>query len=331
MGKKKKTNNYSSSHRGTGFGILLLPVFFLLLGGLIWKIAGEFRSSKLGKFQRYNTVISSDSSNRVNLLSINIVEETAVLIIIPHNVYLDVPPNYGKYRLGSVWDLGELDKKGGRLLSETIQDFAAVPVDGFIRLSTPITNDYQDNILRGILNWKLLEDMAKGKIKTNLSVFDIGRLILKGVSLRFDKIKIYDLEKMGILDELILADGSKTEIIDDEKLDYYTKDEFRENDIVLENLKSEVLNASGQLGLGAKTARILTNLGIDVLTVGNFDGQPDSIDFSKREKCVIKTSRESIKKITTLRVKQAFGCNTQEGENERVDFSLIIQALHPGE
>lgn len=315
MGKKKsKKGNFR------GFGVLLVPVFLLLLAAGVWKVWSEIKVSKLAEFERYNIVVTSRTNEIVLLVSLDKLGKTAELIELPPDLYVDVPYGYGKYQIGAVWGLGELDKKGGLLIKATVQDFIGVPVDGYLR--TGGVRGVGD--VREILNIQLLENLIKGGVDTDLSAIDIGKLVITAGSLRFDKVKFFQLDKLGILEELVLADGSKAKTVDLARIDYYLNGNLQENTIVSENLKGEVLNSGEEIGLGTKAARVLTNLGVDVVNVGNDQGDQGDRD------CKVRTAKENFKKLTVLRVAGTFGCKITEGQSDRADFSLIIPALHPG-
>ncbi len=304
MGKRRISKN--QGFRFFNFGILLAPIFLVVVAGIGWKILGEWQKSKLGESQRYNIVFSSERDGLVKFVSLDKLDKTLTVLDFPGELYVETAFGYGKYFLGKVWEVGELDKRGGKVLAATIGDLAGVPVDGYIRM-----RDLGE-----------LRDVG-GIIKTDLSVFDLGRLGWEAIKVRTDKIKTIDIAKLGVTDDLLLADGGKARALDFLRLDYFLQGEFLERDLREENLKIEVLNTGGELGLGTAAARVLEAVGIDVVNVGNSD-------LGVKE-CEVRVINKYEHSKTVKRIAGVFRCKILSKEEGRADVTLLLRALHPGE
>lgn len=265
MVKKRPSNRFS----------LLVPVILLVLAGLLFRAYQEYKTSKLISLTRY-TFIDQNS-----LVSLNIKDKTKIIIYLPEDLYVETAYHYGQLRLKNVFAVGELDKRGGKVLAATVSDLLGIPV-----------------------------------LENNFNYLDQLLIRYHEFNLREDKIKKMELQT----DELLLADGTKALVLDQNKWDFTTEDVFIEQDLLEENLKVEVLNAGSLVGLGNQAARVLTKMGLDVVSVANAE-----IPIKECEVKIIKFSK------TTKRIADIFGCKISEKGPGRADISLILQVLHPGE
>ncbi|MEK7127540.1 MAG: LytR C-terminal domain-containing protein [Patescibacteria group bacterium] len=216
MAKKRTSNKFS----------ILIPVFLLVLAGLIFRAYQEYKASKLISLTRYTFI------NQNSLISINIKDKTKIIINLPEDLYVETAYHYGQLRLKNVYAVGQLDRRGGKVLAGTVSDLLGVPV-----------------------------------LENNFNYLDQLLIRFHEFNLRVDKIKKIEVQT----DELVLADGSKALTVDQNKWDFLTADVFNETDLVTENLKIEILNAGTVTGLGNQAARLLTRIGLDVVNVANQD------------------------------------------------------------
>ena len=216
VAKKRTSNKFS----------ILIPVFLLVLAGLIFRAYQEYKASKLISLTRYTFI------NQNSLISINIKDKTKIIINLPEDLYVETAYHYGQLRLKNVYAVGQLDRRGGKVLAGTVSDLLGVPV-----------------------------------LENNFNYLDQLLIRFHEFNLRVDKIKKIEVQT----DELVLADGSKALTVDQNKWDFLTADVFNETDLVTENLKIEILNAGTVTGLGNQAARLLTRIGLDVVNVANQD------------------------------------------------------------
>lgn len=278
---------------------------FLLAGFVFFFLKGEgaFENGKT----RINLVMSG---NPVVFFSFNPKDGEEITISIPGNTYIEVPRGFGFYPASSIFNLGEIDKKGGKLLSDSIQDFLGVPVDGWINtqhltLNTQHSNDILD-FLGEIRNY--------GRLETNLSPFEILRLFLLTRNIRENKTDFIDLGENGCLSDFILADGTKVLKGEESCLDFLVKENLFEEEIRRENLSIKIVNTTDVAGLGAKGARIIENIGGRVLRVET--GKED------RDKTEILAEKKLRGSQTVKRLTKVLEAKVVEGRVE--DFDLVI-------
>lgn len=270
----------------------LLIIFFVLLTGGV--LVFLWQNGKFGKFDRFNLVLAT---HPVTLVSLG--KETATVVSFPDDLYVsEVVPNYGGYKISQVFRVGELDHRGGQVLSWAVSDILGVPVDGFIVQDSPDPK----NLLAG---------------KTDVSFLDRVRFALAFLQTRSDKVKNVDLGKVA--SPLLLADGSTAIFVDKEQLDGLLPGDFAEGRIADERLRVEVVNSTPASGLGSRAARVLTNLGATVVSV--------SSSGENLSNCEIRISAKNASKLTVTRLAQVYSCKIVTGSYEsRADVTLVLGA-----
>lgn len=267
--------------RFSKFLLLILGIsLFGIVGWGIWQ--GVKDSSWDGK-TRLNLVVASSP---VVVASLEPREKTLTLVSIPEVTYLEVPRGFGLYRIGAVFELGHLEGREGRLLAETVEQFLGVPVEGYLRLESRSEKwkvregdeEQMRMLVRQSLSITTLFSLLRGDpflktMETNLSFWDLGRAWWLARQVRFDKIRFYDLEKVGVLEDLVLPDGTVGKTAEAGKLDEVLTGLFIEGQIRKENLTVELLNSTNQPGLAQQASRMIANLGGNVVKIGNQEGE----------------------------------------------------------
>lgn len=194
-----------------------------------------------------------------SLLSYNPEQQKVVLINIPDETYLEVPRGFGKWQLRSVYGLG-----GDQLLKETIADFFALPIDGFLdfgeidRSGAALLDTLRQNPFSG---FELLPSL-----KTDLTPWELIRLRLSLWSVRFDKVRTITL--VNTLTKELLPDGTEVFSSDPVRIDNIVAD-LADPNLTSEHKTIAILNATDQPQLAQKWARLISNIGGNVIITGN--------------------------------------------------------------
>lgn len=225
------------------------------------------------------------------------------LIGIPSELYSEVTPDYGDYRFGAVFKLGEIDGKGMSLVKMAAYNIFAVGIDKIVL----VNKDF---------------DVGSG----DKLPLPIKKEIFKGIfwfktrGLKPSEIKFFNLRLSDSVSELVLPDNSKALKFDSYYFDKQIGSVYlRDSLAVSEKLKAEVLNGSQIPRLGEKTARYLSNMGLDVFSVSNTDEEVKN--------CKIKYNKALKKSYTLFRIAKDMGCSFEtygEAEVPRADLTLIL-------
>lgn len=206
-------------------------------------------------------------SRQISLVGFNPVESKVTIVNIPDNTYLKVSDKFGSWKISSVYGLGQSEKPavGNTLLVGSISLMLGLPVDGFLfykgdSLTVDLIGNLKQNPYSALRSINDLE--------TNLTPIELFKLYKGLSSVRFDKIEVIDLQDAGLMEEDKLADDSIVYQPDLIKLDSIAPN-FYENQITQEQLTVAIYNATDYPGLAQKVARLVKNIGANVIISSN--------------------------------------------------------------
>lgn len=241
----------------------------------------------------------------ISLVSYNPKQGKITIINIPDETYLDVPNGFGKWQLRSIYNLG-----GYRLLRISLTDFFGIPIDGFVE-----TNQLRDLLQKNPIS---ALGLLPG-LKTDLTLWELLRLKMSLVSVRFDKIRELNLESLNVGDKVSLLDNSQVFVADSAKLDSVLSD-LKDPNLVSEGKTIAIFNATDHPQLAQKATRLISNLGGHVIIVSNAKG---------RLKTTLVTGEKS---ATLTRLQQIFDTNVNiSPEDENLESSRAEINLFLGE
>lgn len=255
--------------------VLSLVAGFLILSWAIKFTQNLFNPWKSVSYQKnylwngefnINLVLRSKD---ISILSYNPKEGKITILHIPDNTFLEVPFGFGKWQLRSVYGLGESQNEigGDKLLVDTLVSFLGLPIDGFLDFNSG--NSTSPSEIIDILRKNPFSGINfLSNLKTNLTTWELLKLKLGVLSVRFDKVMELDLNKMNILDTENLSDGTEVFTSDPVKLDSVLTG-LTDPAVTAEHKSIAVLNATDQPQLAGKWARLITNLGGNVIITSN--------------------------------------------------------------
>lgn len=282
--KKKKIKQSRKNNQLTlGIAALCFLIAIILIGKLFGFLGGINPQSLKNIQPKLNTWDGQSDLNLVvkmdtpYLLSYQPSSKELTIIKFPSDIYMDVPFNFGKWPMRSIYDLGQAEKPpmGATLLRDSINHSFDILADGYIIFNDndknlpDLINDERGSLLPGT-------DILS-KVKTDLKLTEFFKIWWAIKEVRSDKIKIINLEKSELTSWLLLPDGSRVIALDEIKLDKFEQDNFENKDIKKEGLSIGIFNATDFPGLAEKAARVLTNMGGKVIFTQN---APDKVNKS---------------------------------------------------
>lgn len=235
------------------------------------------------------------------------------LVGIPSELYSELSADYGDYRFGAVFKLGEIDGKGKSLVRMAAYNVFAIGIDGVVLMN----KDFDigtDNQLPPKIRQEIFGGLLRG---SNLGYF---KFWWKAKTLKPSDIKFFNLRISDSVSDLVLPDNSKAL-----KFDSYYFDKqigsiyLRDSLAVSEKLNAEILNGSEIPGLGERTGRYLANLGVNVFSVSNSDEEVGN--------CKIKFSRNIKNSYSLFRIAKDLGCTFETYGVEEVpktDLTIVL-------
>lgn len=260
-------------------------VFLLLLIFVATKIVISFKNAPIREFSRTSFVLI-DRKGEFIIFSLE--KKLGQIYFLPSEEVI-VSRGFGKYEWRKVFGLGELEKKGGQLVSETIQKNLSVAIFGYFYDENKEIDFYRKDST--MLFQKVFWQALNGKIKTNLEKLDLFLLYLRALNINKNLLKLND--------------------------NYSDQKIFSDSKIGQESLALEVLNATSHNGLAQETTNFLEKSGGRV--VRNVDA------LEQQENCEIKAGEDFGESYTLLWIKRFFPCRITFNKNgSRADISIIL-------
>ncbi len=282
--KKDKTEKKTQKNFRLAL-LALLILGLLLLFGRVFLFFNEFQKP----FYSLNTqkrAVSWDGKSVINLIiarsengsdlkdlnfvSLNPQDEKISILKLPEDIYIQVPKNFGSWKLGSVFKLGQENKPpmGEDLVKMSVSKMLALPVDGIIEVSTR----EEVNVEYLVSDWK--KNMFSGfsfltQVKTDLSLKETTDFVFKASKVRPDNISSVDFFRTSITQSKLLPDSSRVLGVDNIKLDTFLKQSLADPTISEEDLTVAIYNGTDHPGLTAEAVRLIGNLGARVTIITN--------------------------------------------------------------
>lgn len=288
---------------------LAVAIFFVLIIGVIWRVYGAFNNSTWDGRNRFNLVLNVSP---ISLASFDPSNQTFSFLVIPDGTYVEVADGYGPHRVEKIYPLGELEGRGAELLTKSLATYFGLPVDGW--LMGDKRWEGRDEIKPIFLS--LLWTAIKDKSRTNLSRWDLIRLMIAINQTRSHKIEVVDLGETTAAEEFDLADGTKAKKIDTQRLNRIISNLFLDYQIRQEDLAIAIVNASHQSGLAAIGAKLITNIGGRLVEVGDWQ--------EKFEECQIKTIPTVRKTYTVQKLAKVFNCQVKGDLENNLRWDVLV-------
>ncbi len=269
---------------GIVIGLLLLSQLVKLTQMFFspWKQSSVIKRSYVwnGEFN-INIVMKSKG---ISLLSYDPKSEKATIVDIPAITYLEIANGFGKWQLGSIYGLGETQKNigGYYLLKNTLSNFFGLPIDGYLDFSGTYSQMENINLVSEFRKNFFSTITFLPFIKTDLTPFELVRLKMGLSAVRFDKIKQIDLQSSNSLVQDKLLDGSDILTPDPIKIDAAISD-LADPTIQSERLTIAIFNSTDHPQLAQRAARLITNMGGDVIITANSDNKISKSYISGKE------------------------------------------------
>lgn len=289
---------------------VLVFILLILLGGIAWRMTKLFKDSVWDGRSRFNLVLHADP---ISLVSLDASSQTISFLVIPDGTYIEAASGYGPCRVEKIYPLGELEGRGIELLAASFETYFGLPIDGWLRVEKEWSLGEAKRLFSGSINLAF-----KDQSRTNLSYWDLARLWLMTSRTRSHKVEVVDLGETTVAEEFTLPDGAKARKVDSQRISKIISNLFTDKRLRQEDLAIAVMNASGETGLAAEAARLVTNIGGRLVEVGDWP--------EKLENCQIKTTPATKKTYTSQKLAKIFNCQfgvDLEG-GERWDLLIVL-------
>lgn len=209
---------------------------------------------------------------QISVITIDPNEKKATILSVPNKAYAQLPKDFGWWEVGSIYKLGQEENPpiGGSLLKLSLSKLLGLPVDGIIILNSKDPKTAQSFIERFHSN-PIYALTIMPDIKTDLTPNEIFQTYQVLTTIRSDKIISLNLERSDITESKLLKDSSRVLGVDNVKLDLYIRQNLADSKILEEGKSIAVLNGTDNPGIAAEAARVIANMGGNVVIISSAD------------------------------------------------------------
>ncbi len=304
--------------------VLLVIVVTLLLGQAVrvvnhfFQPVTEYTSfSKSYSWDGKTVLHLAIKASEVAVLSYDPVEKSLNIVNVPADTYVEVPGGYGKWQTRAVYDIGQGEKQpiGAKLLTDSMASLVGLPLNGIIE----VDENNPQTPYEFIKSLKENPFSFDKKVHTNLTGYELFNFALQVSRLRLDKITELNLKDFDLLTPTKLSDGSNVLVAEPQLLDNFVIDKLSEQKMRVEQIPVAVFNGTQTPGMATKVARMITNMGGNVIISTNAPFI-DSTNSPELQKSFIITSADT-NSYTFKRLKQIF--NLDCSNNPKCDKMYV--------
>lgn len=242
---------------------------------------------------------------------------TANVIFIPNELYIETEGGYGIYPVKSLAELDNNEKADGSIISKTIEKNLALPVSYVFNFKDTVRSQNPSGNIKQIFTFKNLFNPRSLSLNNFISLLQSIRMFFHIKFTPDENINYFYLNKIPSTSEMILPDGRKINLIDSSKLDLVLEQNFEIPAIRAENYSISVFNASDKPGYATQVARLIDHLGFYVTSTENYS--------EAKSGCIIKIKKFQLKTESYKILKRIFHCSLEEPDsNTESDIGLII-------
>lgn len=212
----------------------------------------------------------NDRETGQSVVSFNPKDNQITVMDIVGDTYTSLPKSLGSWRLGSVYRLGEDEATGfgGRLLSLSISKLLGLPIDGLVMLPKK-PDPPMEEIVRGFRQNRLSIISFVRNVKSDLSPLQLAKVLWALSGVRGDKTLSLNFLTSNITQSKLLPDSSRVLGVDTIRLDLFIRQNLADPNFVQESKNIVILNATSHAGLTVDAARMVTNMGGNVIITAN--------------------------------------------------------------
>lgn len=288
--------------------IVLLLIFSVGFGGIFIKL-----KTKLATQERVTLVFNTSP---IWVMTFNNRIDNIGLVRIPDDTYVNVP-GYGSYKLSSLWRLGTIENKKGKILVAAMQAFLGAPIDGWVGFNdAPLQIDgAADRVISTLSSRFSLLPIIKGKLSLSFQWLDYALIWWSINHASTDRIVDIDLAQKQVFTRDKLADDTDIERGDPELVDKVSQHIFLEETIQNEKLVFRVHNGSDITGLAASVTRLLTNIGAKIVSI-------DTVDH--RSHCTIEVPQKQSKDNAIIRIATILNCTVTINNRVSLESNIYL-------
>lgn len=293
---------------------LVIFLSIVLTISIIWLTRNPAR----GSATPYISVLVGSSP--VTIWTWDTVHNTFIVLAVPSEYVASGADGYGRYSLEALWKLGFIDKKNGLVLSRSMEQLLAIRIPYYIGEQTDALSVTSDTVLYGknIFSFRSTGKFFMHRLFSNMPLPTFIAMSWAMKRARLDALRMIDVREKSITVDEELSDGTKQAVLDPNRMDSVLTGVYADEVLAQEGITVAIYNTTSTPYLGTQAARMLTNLGIRVVAVGNAP--------SGTGQCEMKGREEVFDTKTAHVIRKFFDCTPAViPEQERADVTVYLR------
>lgn len=241
------------------------------------------------------------------------------VFILPSSMQVEAIHGYGWYRLDALWKLDTMDRHGGIVYTNSLQEALATPVRWYIE-GTAFPDKWDaDTAVSYVKQQVSLTNLihAISSRKTNISVFDLWYLLGQMQRVGTDSLTYFDFRQGQITSESTLPDGTTATRFDATNYDAVVGNTLEDTPFRQEGMRIAIYNTTGTPGIGQRIARMLERLGGFVVFVGNDDIPVNGM-------CDVSADKQVLSSLTVSFLHSFYGCRMVETHEDHRRADIVV-------
>ncbi|MBI5019692.1 LytR C-terminal domain-containing protein [Candidatus Gottesmanbacteria bacterium] len=308
------TRDGSSSKRRTKRLVrYILPLSLMGIFLIVLYVVFRMAFSPVGF--RQTVVIVGDP---VHVVSFDAKTKRATVVDLPLDAVISAALGYGKYSVGALLSLDEIDHRGGKLITSSISNTLGLPVQGHMIVPKIGDGNMDREMLQEIFSYGSIAAVASQNIRGSIPLSAWVRLVLLARSLSADGLQIVSVEQALI--ESVAPDGSTARSVDESRIDYILDTAFFDAGIRAEGTSVAIYNTTSVSSVGQRASRQLGRVGMQLVFVGNAEQEV--------ERCVLSGNTDALKTKSAQFILAYYGCDvakdSEQGKETGADLVVLL-------
>lgn len=238
------------------------------------------------------------AGNPARVVSWNAAKNQVTILDVPQEVMIDATGGYGSYRLGSLFTLDHLEHKHGILYTSSISDAIGLPVSWYIDPGYAVGQISGVDVVRSIFSLKNVWRALTHQMDTSMPIPTWMSFMFAASALSSDSVTVVAAGNAFV--DTILPDTSVVKKLDPSRLDYLIDNAFMDTGLRAEGLTIGVYNTTGVPSVGERAARVMSHLGLQLVSVGNA--------AKEQTTCTVSGSSQVLSSKTAQFIRDYFHC-----------------------
>ncbi len=294
--------------------IVLGVLFFLIIGFVLTAFFsfGRIPRGRLGIVMQGNpTLFVSWESDRSRF----------AVFVLPDFMQIEAIKGYGWYGLDALWKLDAMDRHGGKIYKQSIEDALATPIQWFVAGEEKSGNidDSKDalSIIQRRLSFpSLFHSLLTGK--TDITIFELFYVWNQMHAMGSDAMTFYDFQHGQILTDVVLPDETTVSRFDGAKYDALIENTLEDTPFRQEGMRIALYNTTGTPGIAQRVSRIIEHMGGFVVFVGNDDSLVS-------DECEVVGEKSALSSLTAQFFRTFYECSMREEQGEKGRADIIVR------